>query len=108
MTVVKTHLILTMTALDFAIMTLSVRPNQFMAYIEFGSSPFKQQRQIAFAVREPVCELKTVVCSLKSWAVCVIIQIIHAIDFSLTTLSLTFSGFDIDKTDMRGEGLCTN
>jgi hypothetical protein len=62
MAVVKTYLILTMTALDFVVMARSVGPNQFVADIEFGGSLFKQRRKITLAVRESVCELRIVIC----------------------------------------------
>lgn len=59
---VKALLILTVAALHLAVMPRRVRPDQFMPDTQLGSRLFKQCRQIALTIREPIGKLKAVVC----------------------------------------------
>ena len=58
---VKAFLILTVAALHLTIMPRSIWANELMPDAKLGSSPFKQRRQIAFAVGKAIGELKAIV-----------------------------------------------
>ena len=51
---IKTFLVLTVAALDLAVVARSIGPDQLMPDALLGSSPFKQRRQIALTIREPL------------------------------------------------------
>ena len=57
----ETFLILTVAALDFAVVPWGIRTNEFMSNAKLGSRLFKQRRYITFAVGKAIGELKAVV-----------------------------------------------
>ena len=58
---IKTFLVFTVAALDLTVVTRGIWANQLMPDAKFGSSPFKQRRQIALAVGKTVGKFKAVV-----------------------------------------------
>ena len=58
---IEALLILAVAALHFAVVPRRIRTDQLMPDTQFGSSFFKQRRQIALAVGKPVGKLKTIV-----------------------------------------------
>ena len=51
---IKTFLVFTVAALDLAVVARGIWANQLMPDAQIGRSPFKQRRQIALAIREPL------------------------------------------------------
>ena len=58
---VEAFLILTVAALDLAVVPRRIGTNQFMPDAKLGGSFFKQSRHITFTIREPIGKLKAVV-----------------------------------------------
>ena len=58
---IETFLILTVAALDFAIVPRRIRADQLVPDAQLGGCLFKQRRQITFAVGKTVGKLKAVV-----------------------------------------------
>ena len=62
MRVVESTLILTVTALNLAVVTRRIRPYELVPDAKVGSGLFKERDQVAVRLRETVGELKAIVC----------------------------------------------
>ena len=58
---IKELLILTVAALDFAVVPWRIRADQLVPDAQFGGCLFKQRLQIALAVGKAIGELKTII-----------------------------------------------
>ena len=58
---IKTLHIFTVTSFHFAVVSRCVRTDELMAYAELLSSGFKESRNIAFGIGEPIGKLKAIV-----------------------------------------------
>ena len=58
---IETFHIFTVTSFHFTIVAGCVWPNELMAYAEILSSGFKESRNIAFGIGEPIGKLKAIV-----------------------------------------------